>query len=141
MIDKVLLVEDDPIAVMLCKKVIEKDGFARDIDVAHNGQLAIEYYQGLLQQSNGERLQNCPQLILLDLNMPVLGGWEFLDEFLQTYFSLCRDTRVVILSSSIVPSDREKAERIPVVIDFLSKPISVNDLQELSQKLEAENSK
>lgn len=141
MIDKVLLVEDDPIAVMLCRKVMEKDGFAQKVDVVGNGQEAIEYYRQLVGQSSDEDLQEYPRLILLDLNMPVLGGWEFLDEFLQSFFPFCHETHVAILSSSIVPSDREKADRIPVVIDFLSKPISVSDLEILKNKIEKKNLK
>ncbi len=129
--NKVLLVEDDPIAVMLCTKVIEKSDFAAEVNTAYNGQKAIEYYQQLFQCRN--HAVNYPGLILLDLNMPVLDGWEFLDEFMQKFYPSCPDTKVVILSSSIVPEDREKAASYSIVVDFLSKPISTHDIEQLSK--------
>lgn len=136
MVDKVLLVEDDPIAVMLCTKVIEKSGFARKIETAHDGQKAIDYFKQLVASSTKEELENYPRLILLDLNMPILGGWEFLEEFMRTFYRYCPKTKVVILSSSIVPEDREKAERFSIVVDFLSKPISIRDVNNLIEEME-----
>lgn len=133
--NKVLLVEDDPIAVMLCTKVLQKCDFAQEINTAFNGQKAIEYYQRLFESVNQNEPIAYPRLVFLDLNMPVLGGWEFLDEFMQHYYPSCPETRVVILSSSIVPEDREKAAQYSIVVDFLSKPISTRDIQTLSQDI------
>ncbi len=123
MIDKLLLVEDDRIAIMLCESVIAKQGFARKIDTARDGQKALEYYQSILDENPDPEVSLFPELILLDLNMPVMGGWEFLDVFLKKYFAYCKNTRVVILSSSIVPEDEERARDYKIVVDFLSKPI------------------
>lgn len=132
MLQKVLLVEDDPIAVMLCTKVIEKTGFAGEIETVFNGRMALDYYQNLLSQSETGELEDYPELILLDLNMPVMTGWEFLEEFIRNIYPFCPETRVVIISSSIVPEDRKKAGEYSVVRDFLSKPISVTDIEKLS---------
>ena len=132
MLQKVLLVEDDPIAVMLCTKVIEKTGFAGEIETVYDGRMAIEYYQKLLSQSKSGEPQDYPRLILLDLNMPNMTGWEFLEEFIRNFYPFCPETRVVIISSSIVPEDRRKAGEYSIVRDFLSKPISVTDIEKIS---------
>lgn len=130
--DKVLLVEDDPIAVMLCKSVIAKQNFARKIDVAADGQKALEYYQTLLDDHLNPECESFPDLILLDLNMPVMGGWEFLDTFLNQYFEYCKNTRVIILSSTIVPEDKDRAGQYDIVVDFLSKPIRKEHLDNMT---------
>ncbi len=135
MMDKVLLVEDDPIAVMLCTKVIEKSGFAGKIETVYNGRMALDYYQNLVSQSETGELEDYPQLILLDLNMPVMTGWEFLEEFIRNIYPFCPETRVVIISSSIVAEDRKKASEYSIVRNFLSKPISVKDIEELSSDM------
>ena len=131
MIDKILLVEDDPIAVMLCKSVISRQGIVRNIETARDGQKALDYYQSLLDENANSGQLLFPELILLDLNMPVMGGWEFLDVFLKKYFAYCKNTRVVILSSSIVPEDEERARDYDIVVDFLSKPIRKDHLSKM----------
>jgi len=130
---KVLLIEDDPIAVMLCKKVIEKSSWTSEVDTVSDGGEAIAYYESLIGKSDEEELEKYPRLILLDLNMPVIGGWEFLDEFILNFYPICSETKVVILSSSIVPEDQIKAGQYPLVLDFLSKPIRVKDLEKVSK--------
>jgi CheY-like chemotaxis protein len=77
-----------------------------------------------------------PQLIFLDLNMPVMGGWEFLDHFNSPEFSEFNTIKVVVLSSTIDPEDLEKAKQYPMVIDFLSKPITRSMLEYLKNKME-----
>src|SRR6476660_5317871 len=105
MLNKILSVDDDPITVMLCRKVILKANFARHTDIAQNGEEALHYFDNLiLQESN-----DYPELILLDLNMPVMGGWEFLDNFSKTYAGAFTHTKVIVLSSTIDPQDVEQA--------------------------------
>lgn len=129
--NKVLCVDDDAITLMLCKTTIRKAGFSEEIITAFNGQEALEYYEELAQKSQTEY----PQIIFLDLNMPVIGGWDFLDEFMESYYEKFNSTKVVILSSSVDPRDKERANNYPIVIDFFSKPISKEILRQIEIKL------
>ena len=69
--------------------------------------------------------------------MPVIGGWDFLDEFMESYYEKFNSTKVVILSSSVDPRDKERAKNYPIVIDFFSKPISKEILRQIEIKLNA----
>ncbi len=132
MIEKILCVDDDPITLMLCRKVIEKAGFASTTDSATNGEDALRYFDRLMTAADVIR----PTLIFLDLNMPVMGGWEFLDHFSgEPYKALFNNIKVIVLSSTIDPHDIEKANTYPMVLQFMSKPITIEMLEELKTKL------
>jgi CheY-like chemotaxis protein len=132
MLDLILCVDDDPITLMLCKKVISKAEFSNSVVTAKNGEEALEYFNNIQNQNNEVKL---PQLIFLDLNMPVMDGWEFLDNFNTTQYDNYNSTKVIVLSSTIDPEDHEKAKKYPMVFDFLSKPITSSMLAYLASKL------
>lgn len=126
-----MCVDDDPITLMLFKKVVHKAFFAKEIINANNGEEAINQINTISISKHEKR----PQLIFLDLNMPVMGGWEFLDLFnTSNYFNL-NNTKVIILTSTIDPEDIKKSKSYPNVIEFLSKPITVEHLDDLKTKL------
>ena len=131
MLDRILFVDDDPITLMLCKMVITKALFSNEIVTAKNGQEALKYYDSL----KAENSINKPQLIFLDLNMPVMDGWDFLESFMTEEYSDFHDSKVIILSSTIDPEDLEKTKKYPMVIEFLSKPISKEMLEYLKDKI------
>jgi CheY-like chemotaxis protein len=127
-LDRILCIDDDPITVMLCRKVIQKAEFAKITDSAQNGEDALHYFDRLIMEND----DHFPELILLDLNMPVMGGWEFLDNFSRdTYANFFSNTKVIVLSSTIDPQDVEKSKTYPMVIDFMSKPITKEMLEKL----------
>jgi CheY-like chemotaxis protein len=133
MLDTILFVDDDPITLMLCKMVISKAFFSKEIVTAKNGEEALIYFNTLKQINSDGELKRQPQLIFLDLNMPVMGGWEFLDSFSTANYSDYNKTNVIILSSTIDPEDLEKSKKYPMVIDFLSKPISKEMLEYIKE--------
>jgi CheY-like chemotaxis protein len=135
MLDLVLCVDDDPITLMLCKMVITRSDFAQELISAQNGEEALNYFDGI-KSNHLEMGRRYPQLIFLDLNMPVMGGWEFLDHFAkEEYRKLFNDCKVIVLSSTIDPADINKAKTYPMVLDFLSKPISKEMLENLKKIL------
>jgi CheY-like chemotaxis protein len=132
--DLLLCIDDDPITIMLSKMVMTRAAYAKEIVTAQNGEEALAYLDGLMATENSP----IPNLIFLDLNMPIMGGWEFLDAFSQekyrTYFANCK---VVVLSSTIDPRDIEKSKSYSMVLDFMSKPISKELLEVVKSKLDA----
>lgn len=134
MLDQILCVDDDPITLMLCKKVIIKASFSNEIITSQNGEEALHYFN-TLKYANTEQLKKHPQLIFLDLNMPVMGGWEFLDHFNSEAFSEFKNIKIIVLSSTIDPEDMAKSKTYPMVIDFLSKPITLTMLEYLKNKI------
>jgi CheY-like chemotaxis protein len=137
MLNKILCIDDDPITLMLCKKVISKTVFSQAIDTALNGVDAIKYLDDFILklQNNPNIVKELPELIFLDLNMPVMNGWEFLDTFSQNnYKEIFNNTKVVVLSSTIDPRDIEKSKTYSMVIDFLSKPITIEMLELIKNK-------
>jgi CheY-like chemotaxis protein len=132
MLDLILCVDDDPITLMLCKMVINRSEFAKTIITAQNGEEALNYFDDLKLNNLGAAISDYPKLIFLDLNMPVMGGWEFLDHFSkEEYRNAFNDCKVIVLSSTIDPDDIKKAKTYPMVLDFLSKPISKEMLEDL----------
>lgn len=131
MLDTILFVDDDPITLMLCKKVISKAAFSNQIITAQNGEEAINLFRNLLDDSE----KTVPELIFLDLNMPIMGGWEFLEEFNKSTFKQFHNIKVIVLSSTIDPEDLEKIKEFPMVMDFLPKPISLSMLNKVTEAL------
>ena len=131
MLDLILCVDDDPITLMLCKKVINKASFSNEIATAKNGEEALLYFDELKQ----DNVKKVPQLIFLDLIMPIMGGWEFLDSFNNENYSNFNSVKIIILSSTIDPEDLKKAEKYPAVIDFLPKPITSSMLEYITGKI------
>ena len=135
MLDLILCVDDDPITLMLCKKVIGKTTFSNEIITAQNGEEALLYFDTIKKNHKTDNNIQLPQLIFLDLNMPVMGGWEFLDSFSTSNYDNFNTIKVVVLSSTIDPEDLKKANTYSMVIDFLPKPITLSMLDYLSNKI------
>jgi CheY-like chemotaxis protein len=125
MLELIMCIEDDPITLMLFKKVVQKASFAKEIICAYNGQEAITFIDNIKNEYTK------PELLFLDLNMPVMGGWEFLDLFNNSNYYHSNNTKVIILTSTIDPQDIKKSKTYPNVIEFLSKPITVEMLDYL----------
>lgn len=131
MLQKVLCIDDDPISVMLCSKVIERCNFALKTDSAHNGQNALTYLQNITDTASA----TYPEIILLDLNMPIMNGWEFLEIYESRFATVHSNTKIVVLSSTIDPEDVQKTKKFSTVLTFISKPITKSSLEEVEQLL------
>ena len=129
MLELIMSIDDDPITSMLFKKVVQKTSFAKKIINAANGEEAITIINKITNDDTK------PQLLFLDLNMPIIGGWEFLDLFNNSNYYKSNNTKIIILTSTIDPDDIKKSKLYPNVIDFLSKPITVEMLNYLSIKI------
>jgi len=133
MINKVFCIDDDQITLVLCDMVIKKSGFAKEVITAKNGKEGLVWFSAYFSKNNTEPKQELPQVIFLDLNMPVMNGWDFLEDYLMKYAERVPETKVVILSSTVNPEDFLRANRYDIVIDFINKPLTPEGLDELRE--------
>lgn len=126
-IRQVCLIEDDPIAVLLSKKFMQLTGSIEEIIVYENGK---EAYEGLKSRWNeGKQL---PNLIFLDLNMPIWDGWNFLKEFKK--LNILSKPNIYILTSSTSQRDRDKAKNFGLDGHYLVKPLDLKQIKEIFKK-------
>jgi len=123
----ILLVDDDEINNFISVKLIKKTLLNTEIKTCLNGKFAIDELVEI-QNSNPEEL---PDYILLDINMPIMNGWEFLDEYKRLGIDREGKSKIYIISSSVFNNDINKAKSYPLVKDFISKPLSVEKIREV----------
>lgn len=124
--DSVCIIDDDHIFIYGVKRLMEETSFCDDLIVYQNGQDALNELKD--RASQGEDL---PSIIFLDLNMPMMTGWEFLDEYLQIEDRDPTDSKVYIVSSSIDPKDLLRIKDYNVIRNYILKPVTSDDLQNI----------
>ena len=122
----ILLVDDDAIANLIHKRTIESAGIDLHVEVAQNGQEALDY---LLGKKEGQFIK--PGIIFLDINMPGMNGWEFMEQYNRLAEEFKVKAVVVLLTTSTHSGDREDADKNPGVQNFMNKTLSVPKLEEL----------
>ena len=127
---KVYLIDDDDIFVFLTKKTILKVSADVDVEVFSDGLQAITHLKEVAADPD-----KLPDIIFLDLNMPVMDGWEFLDEYERIYTSLARKNQLYIVSSSISPYEMERSRNISSVSEFIIKPLVKEKFLEILENL------
>ena len=123
----VLLVDDDEINNFISIKLIKKALLNTEIMACLNGKFAIDQLVELQRQD----INKLPDYILLDINMPIMNGWEFLDEYKRLNIDPLGKTKIYIISSSVFSNDINKARSYPLVKDFISKPLNVDKIIKL----------
>ena len=120
----ICIIDDDSIYLMLVNRIISMSRLSEEVSEFANGKDAFDY----LRQTHmmGEKM---PDVILLDLNMPIWDGWDFLDEFQSLQLELY--PAVYIITSSTDSLEKEKGLSYPMVKGFVSKPIGVDVLKEI----------
>ncbi len=123
-IDIACIIDDDPIFVFGAKKIMQYADFCTAFMIFHNGSEALINLKSII--SAGDQL---PDIILLDLNMPVMDGWQFLEEF--TKIKTAKKITIYIITSSVDPADVLKAKQYDNVNNYIVKPITLETLREL----------
>lgn len=124
--DKVFFIDDDPIFTFISKKLIAEKKFCKKIVEFENGKSAIEEIMEL-ETTN----QPLPEIIFLDLSMPVMNGWEFLDSFQAAPITDKNKMKIIVMSSSINALEMDMIKSYPVVTDYVVKPITPADLSKI----------
>ena len=122
MLSKIYVIDDDPIFVLIASKLVQRHIPHVKLVSFDNGKLALEHLLSL-------PVEEQPDWIFLDINMPVMNGWEFLEEI--EAHSLEQKFRLCMVSSSIDPVDLSKAESCKRISKFLNKPIKSNEMEDI----------
>jgi CheY-like chemotaxis protein len=124
---KIMLVDDDEINNFITVKLIRKVFPDSVLSTFLNGRLAIDKLKDLVNNQS----DNIPDYILLDINMPVMNGWEFLEEYKLLNLHSDRKITIYILSSSVFSNDIDKAKSYESVANFISKPLNLESIKEV----------
>lgn len=130
MLEILCVVDDDKIFTYLLKRLIEKAKIAREIIFFENGREALDYLA-----SHKEDALKLPQLILLDINMPILDGWQFLNEYGKLKPDVPQPISICMMSSSSEIEDYDRAMDSEHVMDYLQKPVQIPSLKEVTDRV------
>jgi CheY-like chemotaxis protein len=123
-LSSILLVDDDKTTNFLNRLLLEDLAVANQVLVAENGREALR----LVEQQ--DKAGACPPLILLDINMPVMSGFEFLEAYMRTEVSCKQPTVIIMLTTSLNPKDVNRLDAMPIQ-GLLSKPLTRQKIQDL----------
>lgn len=127
----ILLVDDNEADAFLSRRIIEQSTNCRAVNIVRNGREALDF----LAAVNPRTLDDAPDLILLDVNMPLINGWEFLEQFARFPDPIRKHSAVAILSGSEPPVEYRKARKRHAVADYCLKPLSRKSVQYLLSSL------
>jgi CheY-like chemotaxis protein len=127
----ILVIDDDEPTNFFTRMILEESGCADHIKMVQSGQEALDY---LLKSESGDNaaLYPSPDLIFLDINMPAMDGWEFLDEYRK--LNVMSRILVVMLTTSLFPEDKLKAENMPEISGFENKPLTAEKVAAVLEK-------
>lgn len=126
-LDLVMLVDDNDTDNFISKRIIELTNFSKDVVVKNSGKSALDYLE-----KHAHNLLDLPELIFLDINMPIVDGFVFLYEFEKFPDEVKDRCKVVILSSSDNKRDIDKIINNDYVIKFITKPLTSMALEEIN---------
>ena len=125
-INCILLIDDDKSTNFLHKIIIEETGVSEKVEAVQSGQEALDYLE-----RKKEGVYPKPDLIFLDINMPGMNGWEFLEEYEKLDDNIKGEIMIMMLTTSINPDDEEKAKKTKFINGFLNKPLTTEALEKI----------
>ena len=128
---KVLLIDDDDIVNSINSVIIKHARFASEVETVNNVPNAIEFL------NRAKTNDDVPEVIFLDLNMPDLDGWDFMEEYQK--LEINGRAKVIMLTSSISVKDEERASSSQQIAAFISKPLSPELLENIYKSHLIEN--
>ncbi len=131
-INTICIIDDDLIFRFGTRKMMETVHLPLDFLIYKNGKDAFDDLLPKLKKDT-----NLPDVILLDLNMPIMDGWQFLDELVK--IPNAERIPIYIVSSSVDSRDIDKAKTYSIVKDYIIKPFSVSKIQDLMEELTKSN--
>lgn len=133
-IKNLLIVDDDTVSSYLISSTLEDMAVADRIATVYNGKQALDFLDQNCFKEQATTEEFCPAFILLDINMPIMDGFEFLEELQHKYADWFDKITICILSSSSANKDKLKAQKYPIA-GFLTKPLNEESLMPLIEKI------
>lgn len=125
-----MLIDDNEIDNLINQKMIESCSLSKTVLVHTGAKSALEFLKNIQKLSTDQHIL-IPELIFLDIDMPIMDGFQFLDEFEKLPEEIKKSTKVVMLTSSLSPHDVSKAKKNSHIVKFLNKPLSLEVLDKL----------
>jgi two-component system, chemotaxis family, chemotaxis protein CheY len=125
----IALVDDDTIFQLTASRMLRSTHLTHTILQFSNGEEALRYLS-----ENADKKENLPDILFLDINMPYVDGWMFLEDYVKLKKKLNKEILIYMVSSSIDPMDINRAKNNQSVKDYLIKPISREGFEELLQQ-------
>lgn len=122
------VIDDDAIYQIIVNKIIQRSELFSTANSFVNGKLAMDALLCIVENT-AESVEGIPDIILLDINMPIMDGWEFMEKISLIKPKLNKKIIVYIVSSSISVEDKNKSETCADIIGYLSKPVTMHDLE------------
>ena len=117
-------------------KIIKKNDFANNVETCLGAKQALKYLRDALSEENGKML---PELIFLDINMPAMNGWDFLEQYEKIAELNRKNIVLVMLSSSMYVDDINRAKTYDTVSDYITKPLTAAHLHQIRDKFFADH--
>jgi CheY-like chemotaxis protein len=127
MYKSVMLVDDNEIDNIINEKIIEANSFADQVMVFQTGQEALDYLG-----ENQDNQDTLPEIVFLDINMPIMDGFQFLEDFEKFSDTVLEKCKIIMLSSSISPKDIDRAASSKYVKKYLNKPLNARYLEAIT---------
>ena len=132
---KVMLLDDDEVNNFICSSIIQKSIPESRVISFLIGKQGLDYLESLL----GKNDYNLPDLIFVDINMPVMNGWEFLDRYKKIANRFNKKIVLMMLTASMSDKDVKKAKTYEIVDDYLTKPLRQDELTKVREDILARN--
>lgn len=127
----IILIDDDSISNFITEKLVLREQLAHKVVTFLTAEGALSHLQELIVQEPA----HFPEVILLDLNMPGMDGWEFIEEYKKLPATHTSNCRLYMLSSAVDSKDIVMAKNISEVEDFISKPLTKEDIEIIREQL------
>jgi len=128
----ILLIDDDDATNFIHQVIIKKAKIAEQVVTTLNGKQGLDFLTNSGKYHNKET--PLPSIVFLDINMPVMDGWEFMEAYQGLSESMKNQIILVMLTTSYDPDDKERAQRIPEISEFEKKPLTFDMLNRLMEK-------
>jgi CheY-like chemotaxis protein len=135
MIDKVMVVDDTGIDLLMTTQILKKANFAEDIIAFESVAEALNYFK-----THKNDVGRLPDVLFLDINMPGMDGFDFLDQFVRFPGIIKKHCAIIMASSTIAGKDLKRLNDYPIITKFFPKPLTLQNIEELKQIIAVRNS-